>query len=105
MPIFFNWLGISMSALGAVLFASLNGLLTTHGAGLIAGGLLVMQDLTWRSWKFLQPRTDYEAKDEEEYFFFSPWRGGQVMLVPVWIVGLVAFLICLRVVLGKSFGL
>lgn len=92
MPVIFifNFLGLAMLAVSAVLFVSLNGLVTTAGAGMIAAGLAVVMDLGWRSWRFLAKREETETESEAMQFV-SPRNGGNLMLLPVWIIGMLGF--------------
>lgn len=103
MPLFFlfNLVGIAMGAVAGALFLSLNGLLRTDAAGMIAGALLALMDLGWRGWKFLgrtkHPDTQSEL-DSPALGFISPREGGNLLLLPVWMIGVLLVFFCGRTV-------
>lgn len=83
----FNFVGLAMVALGAGLFLTFNGLLRADASGFIAGCALVLMDISWRGWKFLASPREQVDTDSDALRFVSPREGGNIMLLPVWILG------------------
>jgi hypothetical protein len=84
MPIFFNMIGFGLVALGVLAGAFLGSAIGGNSTMLIAGLTMAAGDLIYRS----QRRAAWENTS-----FFHPRRGGNIMFIPVWIVGAIVFVV------------
>ena len=78
--IFFNWVGIGIIIVAAILGTIIGG----KSGILVAGITMAIADLIYRNSR---------KNSDESIPLFHPKRGGNLMFVPVWIVGAVVFFI------------
>lgn len=84
MLIFFNWIGIGMVILGVFLGYIANTFIGGNIGILVAGLAMAITDFIYRN----KRKAPYENTP-----FFHPKRGGNIMFVPVWIVGIIVVVI------------
>ena len=78
MPVFFNLVGIGMVVAAMIISALLGSVIGDSSQLLIIGGTMLIIDLVYRS----------RRKDSwESTPLFHPKRGGNLMFIPVWIIG------------------
>lgn len=84
MLVFFNWAGLAMFLAGIILGIAADAAIGGKGGIITAGLAMVAIDLIYRN----------RNKDPlENTPFFSPKRGGNIMFIPVWIIGAIIFVV------------
>ena len=84
MPIFFNLVGIGMVVVAIIISYLLGSVIGDRSQLFIIGGTMLIIDLVYRS-----RRKDSWGSTP----LFHPKRGGNLMFIPVWIVGAVALIL------------
>ena len=80
MPVFFNLIGIGMGVAAIIVSALLSPVIGDSNQLLIIGGTMLIIDLVYRS----RRKGSWESTP-----LFHPKRGGNLMFIPVWIIGAV----------------
>ena len=84
MLIFMNLIGAIFAAIGLLAFVFLLNSNGAKGGLMIAGAIMAVGDLLYRN--IVKP-------EGEDVPFLHPKRGGNIMFIPVWIVGVIVFVI------------
>jgi hypothetical protein len=83
MPVFFNLIGIGIVVVAIIISFLLGSVIGDSSQLLIIGGTMLIIDLVYRS----------RRKDSwESTPLFHPKRGGNLMFIPVWIIGAVVLM-------------
>ena len=86
MLIFFNWIGLGMVVLAFLVGIVFDSAVGGRSSLLAAAIVMVAMDIIYRS----RRKTPLESVP-----YFHPKRGGNVMFIPVWIIGALVFVIAL----------
>jgi hypothetical protein len=82
--IFFNWAGLGMAILGFAIGALSGSIFGEKSLFLVSGLIMVVADLIYRN----RRKGPLESTP-----LFHPKKGGNIMFIPVWIIGAFLFIV------------